>query len=156
MVLFDVTVLMKLYFIQITWYLAFVVSGYKIMKWFLVVSVQWTPWSGSVKWLCAQYTVCAVFFWWCFVLFGRVRKHFALRAQKRGGLSGTGTGGKGAKEWRLDRAHPPRRPWTAARTTKMLSDKIINMMTVVASQEEERKKEKKKKEGSVTSPLRSN
>ena len=36
--------------------------------------------------------------------------HFALRSQKRGGLLGTGTGGgKGTKEWRLDRGYRPKK-----------------------------------------------
>ena len=35
--------------------------------------------------------------------------HFALRPQKRDGLSGTGTGGKGTKEWWLDRGYRPKK-----------------------------------------------
>ena len=57
----------------------------------------------------------------CIHVTGKVSKHFALRPQQRGGLLGTRTEGNGEKEWRLDRAlrtGRPRRPWTAARTTK--------------------------------------
>ena len=36
-----------------------------------------------------------------------VAVHFALRPQKRGGL--LGTGGKGTKEWRLDRGNRPKK-----------------------------------------------
>ena len=35
--------------------------------------------------------------------------HIALRPQKRGCLLGTGTGGEGAKEWRLDCGYPPKK-----------------------------------------------
>ena len=38
-----------------------------------------------------------------------VQDHFALRPQKRGGLLGTGTGGKGTKEWQLDRGYRPKK-----------------------------------------------
>ena len=41
--------------------------------------------------------------------FAKTLDHFALRPQKRGGLLGTGTGGKGTKEWRLHRGHRPRK-----------------------------------------------
>jgi len=37
------------------------------------------------------------------------RDHFALRPQKRGCLLGTGTGGKGTREWRLDRGYRPKK-----------------------------------------------
>ena len=49
--------------------------------------------------------------------------HFALRPQKRGGLLGTGTGGRGRKSEGsfADTARKrPERPWTAARTTEVL------------------------------------
>ena len=50
--------------------------------------------------------------------------HVALRPQKRGCLLGKETGGKRARERRLDRGYTarkrPERPWTAARTMDVL------------------------------------